>query len=560
MEPQSMQHDFLQALFGENPGKDLYFQLWTKADKKTHYFPTANQAAKFAASKPDDLYVAVSLAPKKYGPARRAPAVESAGIPGVWADIDVNGGPEGKTGAADSKEIAEKLAFCDLEPTIIVDSGYGLQAWWLFEDGPWLFNNDDEERAKAARMATGWIALVRSRAREMGFGIDATQDLARLLRVPGTFNCKGGTKAPCTFFYGPDDWLGPRHPREHILELALSAAPEATAVRETLEGLVGEFEIKPDAEVPFGKMNAALKNYPMFDKTWNHTRKDRVVENWSMSEWDLSLASLAAHLGWTDQEIADLIVAHRREHGDVEKALRPDYIRGTLAKARRERVATARENKVEQHLDNLEAHGQQGTNDPDAVMADFNGVVDAPNFTVKELIQDGEDPKQTRYRLIIEPGGREISIGPIDVLFDPDQFAKAIATQTRHVMPTVKRDRWRNALQGLMNVCRVTVSDDDTPQGIVIEWLGRYVGERLLKDQTEAARRREPFEKDEQVYVFAASFHTFVTRSIGNQVNPPDLKQMLKSAGFEQHTVSFHAESGRPTSRSYYRAPKDVIE
>lgn len=554
-----LQHGFIAELFGENPGRNRFIQLWTKADKRSHYFPTAHQAGKFAEKHTDDLYIAVSLAPKNFGPARRCPAVESAGIAGVWADIDVNGGPEGKTGAAPNLATAETLANSHLEPTLLINSGYGLQAWWLFEGGPWLFGSN-EEREQAARTAAGWIALHKAAAATLGFGIDATQDLARLLRLPGTFNCKGGERAVVEHYYDESSWEGPRHARELIIGMAAEAAPAAAAVKATLDGTVDEFEVKPSADPPFTKMEAALANAPLFRKTWDHQRRERGTEAWTLSEYDMSLASQAALMGWDNQEIADLLVAHRRKYGDIDKALRPDYLRSTIARARSEERKSVKEKQVEDALENMAAMGTQESVDSDAVMAEFNKVIDSPRIKVKEIIQDGEDPRQARYRLIIEPGGKEVPIGPAGVLFNPDQFREAFGVVTGHVVMPVKRNEWLAALQALLNVRRVHVAEDDTPQGQVIEWLSRYLGERLLEDQTEAARRREPFEKDGNVHVFASAFGTFVNRSLGRRISDADLKQMLKAAGFSTKTVSFVTDDGKATSRSYYHAPKEVVE
>jgi hypothetical protein len=551
------EHSFLRELFGEKPGRSLFLQLWTKADKRTHYFTTADKAAEFAVEHPRDVYVAVSLASKKYGNHRRAPAAESAGIAGVWADIDINGGPENKTGAAPDVDAAEELAFSILTPTLVVNSGYGLQAWWLFEDGPWYLRSD-EDREQAARVAAGWIQLIRQRAEKMGFGIDATQDLARLLRIPGSVNCKGGLEAPVAHHF-EDDWEGQRHSLQSIVELTRDAAP-ATAVRAALDGLVGEFDVRPEAEPSYSKMNAALTNSPNFRKTWEHTRRDRAADDWSLSEWDLSLASQAAFLDWTDQEIADLIIAHRRKYNDVDKALRPDYLRATIAKARRERRTKEAESEVDTHLENLAAMAQDEAPEPAAVMAEFNGVINSPRLKVRELIQDGEDHKNVRYRLIVDPGSREVPIGPASILFNPDAFREAFGVATGHVVMPVKRAEWLAALQALLNVRTVNVAADDTPEGVVIEWLSRYLGERMLRDQTEAARRREPFEKEGHIYVFASSFATFVNRSLGRRIGEADLKQMLKAAGFSTKTISFHTEAGKATSRSYYSAPREVVE
>lgn len=46
---------------------------------------------------------------------------------------------------------------------------------------------------------------------------------------------------------------------------------------------------------------------------------------------------------WTDQEVADLIIAHRRQYGDVWKALRRhDYVKRTIMAAKRDSALSSR--------------------------------------------------------------------------------------------------------------------------------------------------------------------------------------------------------------------------
>jgi len=80
----------------------------------------------------------------------------------------------------------------------------------------------------------------------------------------------------------------------------------------------------------------SLKKGEKFAETWAHARDDLP----SLSDYDLSLASQAVDVGATNQEIANLIIHFRRDHGnaaDLAKALRPDYIARTIAKARSNR-------------------------------------------------------------------------------------------------------------------------------------------------------------------------------------------------------------------------------
>ena len=75
-----------------------------------------------------------------------------------------------------------------LPPSLIVDSGHGLQPWWLFKK-PWIFR-DDEERREAQTLVGRFQATLQVIAEDHGWRIDNTSDLARVMRPAGTWNRK----------------------------------------------------------------------------------------------------------------------------------------------------------------------------------------------------------------------------------------------------------------------------------------------------------------------------------------------------------------------------------
>ena len=95
---------------------------------------------------------------------------------------------------------------------------------------------------------------------------------------------------------------------------------------------VTDLILDPEAYPPLAKFKRLLQNSEFF----------RICENRgdyaSLSEHDFALAKFAVEDDWSDQEIADLIIAFRRKHGqsskDREKALRSDYIQRTLDRAK----------------------------------------------------------------------------------------------------------------------------------------------------------------------------------------------------------------------------------
>ena len=112
-------------------------------------------------------------------------------LPGLWTDIDCY-----KLGI--SKEAAlTALQSCPLPPTVVVDSGGGLHAYWLFHEPidvryrPAVGRPDvvKEEIDSALKQLAGVFA-----------GDMRSCDITRILRLPGTHNTKDGTLRPVAIF------------------------------------------------------------------------------------------------------------------------------------------------------------------------------------------------------------------------------------------------------------------------------------------------------------------------------------------------------------------------
>jgi len=313
--------EFLRALWPTVPA-GLLVQLWQLQGRRSFYLRSPDTGDYYAKGK-NDVYCGVALAAKDHGRSRRCPASQAAAIAGLWLDVDVNGGPDCKVGAAPDIVAAGQLMQEFAEPTLIVNSGYGLQGWWLFEE-PWHFA-DALEQQGAAIMARQWLALHRDVA---GFSLDGVADLARLMRVPGTFNGKGERSVPVETVAKD----GPRYSRGHLLALCADAGPvDPEPSRLDPGSPIVDVHTGADRAPPAELFEALLHNSTDFERTWRHARNAR----WSASEYDLALCSLAAQAGWTDQQLADLIALHRRVYDPAgRKAQRADYVRRTVAKAR----------------------------------------------------------------------------------------------------------------------------------------------------------------------------------------------------------------------------------
>jgi len=319
---QPASHAFIRDIFGDALSAERRLAVFTVPGQATRFFAGAAEAETYAKEQAAarDVYYGVGLI--RGNPSGRGKAKDVAAIGALWADIDMHGpGRETKPLPAtldDARRILERLPHA---PSVLVDSGHGLHAYWLLKE-PWVFDTDTE-RERAARLAKGWHGTVCAAAEPLGWHLENLGDLARVLRLPGTLNHKGDTPAEVRVLeshperrYNPDDF------EPYLVE------PGDKATVPSVENLV----LRPDAEPPAAKMAEAVATCPKFRQTWNHERPD--LADQSQSGYDLALASIAARLGWTDQETADLLIAARRHTGaSPEKSLRRDYMLRTLTRA-----------------------------------------------------------------------------------------------------------------------------------------------------------------------------------------------------------------------------------
>jgi hypothetical protein len=187
--PASQQaRDFLGFVF-ENA--DGFVTIWRLPQKDHRGFSVddleaaADLAVKW--SEQSDVYFCVGTRTSDTLPTRGA-AADVVWLPGVWADVDA-AAPYRRAGAkknyAPSKQAAiDQLGRVGLPPSVLWDSGGGVQAIWRVEGG--IKIRSDEDRARAQALTRRWDRTVK--AAMTPHDADSVFDLARVLRVPGTRN------------------------------------------------------------------------------------------------------------------------------------------------------------------------------------------------------------------------------------------------------------------------------------------------------------------------------------------------------------------------------------
>jgi len=131
-----------------------------------------------------DVWYGVATRAERLDDGKRGGSADCLELPGLFADLDV-AGPNHKCNDALPKTIGEAkelLADFPVAPTAIVYSGGGIQPYWLFDEPV----PAEEARRVLVRWAYTWGQLAAKR----DLHIDNVFDLARVLRVPGTWNRK----------------------------------------------------------------------------------------------------------------------------------------------------------------------------------------------------------------------------------------------------------------------------------------------------------------------------------------------------------------------------------
>ncbi len=191
--------EWLERLYSQSPG---YFGITAFAGgrpRRTQWFATSalDAAEKVVLKYADkaDLYLSVGThsAPQE----TRGGEATIVSIPGFWADLDIGEVGHKPSSLPNPPNESDALSIVSVlpEPSMLMHSGGGLQGFWIFEDGPWVFD-DAEDKAKAKKAIQEWANLLEEKGKELGFHVDKVADLARILRVPGSINHKEGLKRP----------------------------------------------------------------------------------------------------------------------------------------------------------------------------------------------------------------------------------------------------------------------------------------------------------------------------------------------------------------------------
>lgn len=282
----------------------------------------------------------------------RAEAGDIAGIPGLWADIDIAGHGHSKHGLPPDQAAAHKiLDACGVPPSLIIDTGYGIHAWWALHE-PLIFT-DDAERREVATFLRAWNMTLKVRAADLGWGagVDSVYDLPRLMRAPGSWNTKGadGKFSADTADHRPVKILLDSGYRYNLEDFRAYLASDA-AISTVSATQVATGDTIPGVDLAAAWRRACGHKERGYVPGWLATILDvdgdvggKLTDTWTgnrpdlngdKSGYDAALVRLLHDMGVTTARQVEAVMCLRLRHGhDVDKvnpAFRVDYLIRTV--------------------------------------------------------------------------------------------------------------------------------------------------------------------------------------------------------------------------------------
>lgn len=555
---------FLDSLFGQAEGASILVWTVTPTAKLSHWPESIDAAARFAASADTttNVYVGCGWREKPLGAHARGARANVAGIPALWVDLDVAGDGHSAKPYPPSFEDARALVRAlPIPPSTIVNSGGGLHLWWRFRE-PWAFETEGE-RADAEDLVRRWEATVQQHAAERGYVLDSVHDLSRVLRIPGTWRTKQSDPVPRFVDIEADN--GATYLREDFEPFLVTDIHGAG--RQTIAPRIeiGSVVLRTDAQPPVEKLIILREIEPRFEATWLHKRPD--LKDGSESSYDLAVANYAAQAEWTDQEIADLIIARRRNcKADVTKALRLDYIRDRIRHARVSVAASRVAADVQVREDIKTVEQEQTLTEMDATVERGGGSTEilaylSDMFGVQVVRWTQATRHQGYYELHVTGGPAPvIAIGDVESVANQKRFQNAVYMHTGRRIGPFKPADWERILRALGSVVEVSDTGTSSRTGQMLEWLEMYASDApdLTEFDFEMLRSTQSFRRKKSLYIHAGSFLKWIGFQ-GVKMSKSELLATMKLVGFEMVRVDARNEVGLRVCRAYWTAPPESL-
>jgi hypothetical protein len=539
--------DFLNLLWQFKP-EELYVLIWTLPDKRSYWYRDVAVAAEFVLKvRGLDVYVGVGLSNADRGAGHRCTSDEVVGLIGFWADFDIHSDAHNQKALPTTITDALSVIPEHMPPTLVIATGNGAHAWWLFKE-PYIFD-DAEDRKDTATLGSRWQTLLRLRASQRGWVFERLSDLARVLRIPGTVNLKDPSNPKEVTLHTATDRRYNLSDFEEYLDDAAIPDPEAEeqATREWAERFADKpLVINLDARIPQEVLDGWMAADLRFRNTWLRQRHD--LKDQSQSGYDMALAAFGAKAGLTEQQIVDLIVHHRSLYARSQRT-RIDYFQRTIAKAFRPSLgkdvplvlpgaplfATATGSAAPEGLPVAPGAGgstDKAILDPTVAKALLCERISAVlGVRICRLVKfAGKEPT---YHMELEESKAEfLSVGKLML---QSAVREQIAGLTGKIIRKFKGKDWDQLAQAMLDACVIEEGGEENEwEGAASMYVAHYLSETGFIDTLEGQQvqnQRKPIVLDGKVAICASDLQMYVNKTMLQILSVKAVASMLGALG-----------------------------
>lgn len=317
--------------------------------------------------------------------------------------------------------------------------------------------------------------------------------------------------------------------------------------------------LTPDAKPDFEKLSVLQSNV---DKLTAYLNRDALkhprMNDTSASGYDLAIANLCVRAGWSDQEIANLLIWNRVKHGDNLK-LREDYYARTIAKARAGFDGTAKgakEAKAAIEAARDEAIVTAGKlADPDERRQEVLLLLSAATgIGVVDIRSNGRNP--ATYRVLTAAGETFIVEGSGKLRSQETWFDIGLETNAKIPLDILSPKNWRTLALQLAQVV-VFEKEEDSFEDLLDEYLmlaAETEGPDARNSRAGHLQSNSPILINGIPAIHLARFAHWLQEA-GIKMDRAALRARIRALGFATRTLSF-ALGNAESSRTYWVAPE----
>lgn len=543
-----------QKFYNELLPADKYKLIWSQKNKRSHWFQDTSKLIEFVESNKDEnLYVGLCATDVQLPSNARAVKENVSSIRAFHLDIDITDPLAHKSEKYPATvDEAREVAYSLIDPTYLIDSGHGLHAYYFFDE-----HQDIADPDYWTMFSQQFQHAIKQIFPQ--YHIDSTYDLPRILRCPGTINCKD-----------PDNLIECRiiehnetaYYTETEIEDAIEFDPKK--VVETQKDIGGELHqnksareakvfmgdnglvLDGDAEIPSQKIYNLNVIEPQFNAEFN----DQVGRK-SPSDTDMALANMGARCGFSDQEILNLLIHYRRHNGHNLKLNRHDYYINTLSKARKK----YRIQKIEKKTPD-----EMSSNDKEVIR---EWLYDVTGIQIHRLLRYERSPNYYFEIELLNYPGETIHLGNIqDGILAQRAFIGKVMAKTLKVSKSVKSERWASEIVPKL---MALVEDGFSPQtstheGQVTVWAKEFFNEKPPTCDYEGFKENQlasqSFTHKDRVYFSFEALCHWITTSKGQRVDTFHFAIAMAKLGFSQERVL----DGRGFELQMWATPHKYVE